>query len=513
MKKLRIDNPSLIERLSKSFVGDDQENTSYPYRSGSNLVKFFNELGYDDVYGAGFPTRWRYAEERIKDLVKKKRFDEFLIKSISIEELIRFDIDGSIEELHNILIDELNNYIFNYTDFKIVTINSVAVLRKIEPLDRIGGGYFANVYLLEESRNKYAVKKLKEEFTNNREYVHRFKREYEMMNDLNDCEYTITVYEYNEDDYSFKMEYAEYTLKEYIEDNFHVMNDSWKEDLCDNIIKGLIKLHETTIHRDLSYNNILINNNRPKLADFGLGKNLDKLYSYKTVSEKQVGTPLFTDPRQHHNIKNANEQTDVYSLGKIIDYIFSGSIISEEHKYSSLVAIATHRNLEKRYKNAKELYQSFIAIKNSNFSFNPVIELENMFKEENISTEKMYSYLTRKNAGNILLELILRNRGYGRECLEIFSVQFSHEFDELLSKLYNELKETKLNYSEYDSFGYISMDLLKELGSSNPITSDILASIINYCADDINRFNIQRLIENNKNDKKIPYIIREKWIK
>ena len=97
--------------------------------------------------------------------------------------------------------------------------------------------------------------------------------------------------------------------------------------------------------------------------------------------------------------------------------------------------------------------------------------------------------------------------------MEIFSVQFAHEFNELLSKLYNELKETRLNYSEYDSFGYISMDLLKELGSSNPTASDILASIINYCAYDINRFNIQRLIEDNKNDKDIPYIIREKWIK
>jgi len=29
-----------------------------PYMSGPNLVDFYNEYGFDDEYGQGFPSRW-----------------------------------------------------------------------------------------------------------------------------------------------------------------------------------------------------------------------------------------------------------------------------------------------------------------------------------------------------------------------------------------------------------------------------------------------------------------------
>ena len=35
-------------------------NETIKYRSGSELVKFFNKLGFNDVYGQGFPSRWAY---------------------------------------------------------------------------------------------------------------------------------------------------------------------------------------------------------------------------------------------------------------------------------------------------------------------------------------------------------------------------------------------------------------------------------------------------------------------
>jgi hypothetical protein len=39
-----------------------------PHRSGSSLVKFFNEFGSNDVYGPGFPSRWYYAEDKLRQL-------------------------------------------------------------------------------------------------------------------------------------------------------------------------------------------------------------------------------------------------------------------------------------------------------------------------------------------------------------------------------------------------------------------------------------------------------------
>lgn len=54
-----------ISALAKILTGDSQIS---PYRSGPVLVRLFNELGANDVYGQGFPSRWRFAEEKIRAL-------------------------------------------------------------------------------------------------------------------------------------------------------------------------------------------------------------------------------------------------------------------------------------------------------------------------------------------------------------------------------------------------------------------------------------------------------------
>lgn len=43
-------------------------NEKSQYRSGPMLVQFFNELGFHDVYGQGFPSRWAYTEDKLNQL-------------------------------------------------------------------------------------------------------------------------------------------------------------------------------------------------------------------------------------------------------------------------------------------------------------------------------------------------------------------------------------------------------------------------------------------------------------
>jgi len=52
----------IIKQLGSLVAGDK---SSAPYLSGPKLVDFFNECGFGDVYGAGFPSRWAYAAEKI----------------------------------------------------------------------------------------------------------------------------------------------------------------------------------------------------------------------------------------------------------------------------------------------------------------------------------------------------------------------------------------------------------------------------------------------------------------
>jgi len=54
-----------ISVLCELVTGDKQLTR---YRSGLQLVKLVNEYGANDTYGAGFPSRWAYAEEKLRDL-------------------------------------------------------------------------------------------------------------------------------------------------------------------------------------------------------------------------------------------------------------------------------------------------------------------------------------------------------------------------------------------------------------------------------------------------------------
>jgi tetratricopeptide (TPR) repeat protein len=69
LNPINIDSKT-VEALQKIITGDpvSDEGTLAPYRSGPELVNFFNQFGKNDEYGEGFPSRWMYAEASISEL-------------------------------------------------------------------------------------------------------------------------------------------------------------------------------------------------------------------------------------------------------------------------------------------------------------------------------------------------------------------------------------------------------------------------------------------------------------
>ena len=69
----------ITKQLGTIISGDTQ---IAPYLSGSDLVKFYNECGFDDIYGSDFPSRWRYSTDKIVEsngtLRLKKILEEFV---------------------------------------------------------------------------------------------------------------------------------------------------------------------------------------------------------------------------------------------------------------------------------------------------------------------------------------------------------------------------------------------------------------------------------------------------
>lgn len=95
--RLKIRNKTM-KIIAETITGDNEKSI---YRSGPKLVDFFNDLGFDDTYGPGFPTRWVFAETKIKEIINQDRFLEFINYSLSAEHYLevqsQFDIDEIIE--------------------------------------------------------------------------------------------------------------------------------------------------------------------------------------------------------------------------------------------------------------------------------------------------------------------------------------------------------------------------------------------------------------------------------
>jgi hypothetical protein len=86
-----------------------------PYRSGPKLVKFFNELGANDVYASGFPSRWYYTEGKIRELndtpILARVFESVLDPRDYIGTKLAIDA----------VVDHLNEYL-QYDGFEIVKL-------------------------------------------------------------------------------------------------------------------------------------------------------------------------------------------------------------------------------------------------------------------------------------------------------------------------------------------------------------------------------------------------------
>lgn len=95
-----------IKALGKVVSGDLE---ICPYRSGPKLVALFVEYGSNDIYGRGFPSRWQYAEEKIRELNDTDKLPklieeildprEFLEENFDLVECVsylneRFEFDG-----------------------------------------------------------------------------------------------------------------------------------------------------------------------------------------------------------------------------------------------------------------------------------------------------------------------------------------------------------------------------------------------------------------------------------
>ncbi len=123
----------------------------------------------------------------------------------------------------------------------------------------------------------------------------------------------------------YVMELADCSLQQLTEANAGGLDVDWALDIFESICAAMAFAHsQDVLHRDLKPKNILIYGGEPKIADFGLGRNL----ALETVTHSRyaglMGSDGYMAPEQKRDLHEAGKPADVYSLGKILYFMLTG---------------------------------------------------------------------------------------------------------------------------------------------------------------------------------------------
>ena len=197
---------------------------------------------------------------------------------------------------------------------------------RYEILEKIGTGGMSDVYKAKDHKlNRFiAVKVLKQEFSENANFVSKFRIEAQAAAGLMHPN-IVNVYDVGEEDgiYYIVMELVEgITLKKYIEKKARL---SVKEavSIAIQVSMGIEAAHNNhIIHRDIKPQNIMISKEgKVKVTDFGIAK----AATSNTITSNVMGSVHYTSPEQARG-GYSDERSDIYSLGITIFEMLTGRV-------------------------------------------------------------------------------------------------------------------------------------------------------------------------------------------
>ncbi|MEM9915009.1 MAG: abortive infection family protein [Planctomycetota bacterium] len=112
-------SPTTIRQLVHVITGDrvrdnDENSAISPYRSGPDIVNFFNNLGWNEIYDGEFGTRWRWAESKLLEVNGNKKLEQVICSAFDPRVFLRSDF--KIEDA----VDYLNEFLV-FDDYKLVS--------------------------------------------------------------------------------------------------------------------------------------------------------------------------------------------------------------------------------------------------------------------------------------------------------------------------------------------------------------------------------------------------------
>jgi len=115
---------------------------------------------------------------------------------------------------------------------------------------------------------------------------------------------------------------------------------NWLREYFLPVLDGVKAIHDLNIfHRDLKPENILIDGLIPKITDFGLARS--SRMKPVTQSMDVKGTAHYMSPEHFFNFRKADQQADIYSLGKILFEAIDGKINEKNMPFKTAILSET----------------------------------------------------------------------------------------------------------------------------------------------------------------------------
>ena len=246
------------------------------------------------------------------------------------------------------------------------------------------------------------------------------------------------------------------------------------------------------IHRDLSANNVFIISGQLKIADFGLGKDLNVFTSHQTLHTNSVGQYIYCAPEQFMMLKNADKRSDVYSLGRLINFIMTGDARNSHHIYRSVAEKASYPDASYRYGDASQLSAFF----EKAVSYHEKDENRERVEQKIANgeyDEEVENYIYDLDSNKIVEEILKDKQGFVDS---LFS--FMRENEEHAQHIIQSIEQSFRNacwgdFSANDKFSSFAVRVLNE--NFSYVIKETAANILRYVAWDVNRFSAQSMVK------------------
>ena len=307
----------------------------------------------------------------------------------------------------------------------------------------------------------------------------RIKYEFENMQKLAACPQILNVFDYDEDSHSYHMEKADMNLVAYLEGEVELTFEE-RLKIVQDILKGMKFAHENDIiHRDLHLGNVLKIGNDFVICDFGLSKDTSIIRSMKS-SYTQKNNHLFVDPVGLPDFTLLDHKSDIYSIGKMMDYIFTYNAPTTNHTFKTVVERCIWRDKALRYDSVSEIIEDVEGVLKAQ-----TVEDEHTLLLQKIRSNQydalVHEYIMKLVASDQLSKFIVANKlsSFWKLLLK-FEAVYQRQILQAIDRGYVDATGYG-GWSNYDIFTLISYNAYLQLDSHELKT--LAKSILEGCAN------------------------------